>query len=89
MPLGILRYTPSAFSSIQHLLADICSSLMKTPLITSGISTASMSSTPYFISNFSLKPPNLQHFTSYGKHHLRTILVNPRWILDAYCHWNR
>ncbi|KAF8430551.1 hypothetical protein L210DRAFT_3651750 [Boletus edulis BED1] len=34
MPLGILRYTPSAFSSIQHLLADICSSLMKTPLIT-------------------------------------------------------
>ncbi|KAF8139723.1 hypothetical protein EV363DRAFT_1392662 [Boletus edulis] len=34
MPLGILRYTPSAFSSIRHLLADTCPSLMKTPLIT-------------------------------------------------------
>ncbi|KAF8135543.1 hypothetical protein EV363DRAFT_1396032 [Boletus edulis] len=34
MPLGILRYTPSAFSSIQHLLADTCPSLMKTPLLT-------------------------------------------------------
>ncbi|KAF8123804.1 hypothetical protein EV363DRAFT_1403658 [Boletus edulis] len=34
MPSGILRYTPSAFSSIRHLLADTCPSLMKTPLIT-------------------------------------------------------
>ncbi|KAF8452161.1 hypothetical protein L210DRAFT_3638717 [Boletus edulis BED1] len=70
MPSGILHYTPSTFSSIRHLLADTCPSLMKTPLRKFRISTALMSSTSYFISEILPMPPNLHHFTFYGKYHL-------------------